>query len=166
MQKRTLLTALLALPLWAAGAHAQAPQAASVEPPSRIMKKAIPQLYFLKLQGLLQDAVIDPLAHRYAVKITMRIKLDASGAIIKWDWIDRAMGMPIYDNAIRKVMADFGPDGDQRLPIASDKQLADQVIQHGFLCELRFKPKAKFEKARKAHPKPDAAPAAPASKAK
>ena len=146
MRTTTIILGLL----YAAGAQAQTPVPSKAEPKRPIFTKAIPQLYFLKLQGLLQDAVVDPKAHRYEVKVRMRVKLDPSGAIIKWDWIDRAMGMPIYDRAVETLMAKYGPEGTARLPMATDPRLAEQVTKHGFMCQLKFHPDPAFDRARRA----------------
>lgn len=155
---RRLITLLALSAVGMPGAAWSQPKgASSTGPDLRLRKDIAPQLYYLKIQGLLQDRLKDPKAWRYDKQARLRVLLDDTGAVVQHDWISRT-ALPVYDQAINALMAEFGPDAKGRLPLPTDPDILKQVTRLGVVVTLRF---------RGTQPAPsDGAPAKPAKPAK
>lgn len=140
--------------LLAGAAHAQPKGASATGPDLRLRPDIAPQLYYLKIQGLLQDRLQDPKAWKYDKQARLRVVLDDTGAVVKHDWVSRT-ALPVYDHAITALMTAHGPDGKQRLPLPTDPEILKQATRLGVLVTLRFK-----------GTEPPPAPATPAKPAK
>ncbi len=155
MRTHTLLGAAAGLLLSISGAWAQAvaPAPTPSGPPAAAVRRVAPQLYFLKLQGLVHDRIVDPKASRYDLETILQVVLDADGAIVKHAVI-KATGLPIYELAVRKGLAEFAPTGKARLPVATDPDIKAQAMGAGVMVRIRFQGTERRPKQRLLQPKP------------